>query len=252
MTTDVATEQTSDATSSLSSLPDHTSSTSSELVTAINTTPDDTSPFEKSSLPPSSISLPILESTTLTMAESSSVVPETSTLDEQTSTSMSVTDYFTSSSTVSTPRSKPMRTRKITRRPTTTTVTATRACRTRRRTFLSTLTEQSTSAAVQQAHSLADLLHSNGRNSTSLNLSDLPPSSWNLSFQTNQSLLLDITLPSVNLQINEVETKEFSLSMNLTTSNETSHRPSEVILGHVRSEHFQLTLVTTDGINLQV
>ena len=256
--TEMETQQTSEATSSLSSLPDLTSSISSEPFSAITT-----APFEISSLPASSSSSPTFDSTTLTTTELSSALPETSTLNEQTTAPTTVTEYLTFSASVSSLRSRPMRTRRSSRRPRTTTITSTRTYRTRRRTSLSTLPDQSTSAV--------DLLQS-FLHSTSLNLTDLPPSSWNLSLQTNRSLLLDITLPSsnvtsnltladiqadrfvasivgssVNLQVHEVEAKEFSLTMNLT-----SVQPSEVIIGHVRSEHFQLTLSKTDEINLQV
>ena len=114
--TDVATEQTSDATSSLSSLPDHTSSTTSELVTELTTAPDDPSLFETSSLPSSSTLLPMLDFTTLTTAEPSSVVPERSAL-------TIVTKYLTFSDTIFSPCSKPMRTRRTSRLRSTTTVT---------------------------------------------------------------------------------------------------------------------------------
>lgn len=110
----------------------------------------------------------------------------------------------------------------------------------------------------------------------SLNLVDLPPSSWNLSFQTNESILLDMTLPSsnatsnltlgniqaerfsasiagssVNLQVNQIETKQFSLTMNLT-NNSTSNQRSEVLIGRIKTEKFQMKISKTDDINLKI
>ena len=112
-----------------------------------------------------------------------------------------------------------------------------------------------------------------------IDLADHPPTSWNLSFQTNDSILLDIVLPaatdlstvpnltlsnihadrfvatvvgsSTNLQVDEIQAKDFSLAVNLT-SNSSVEQPSEVIIGHVKSDQFQLTLTKSNKMNLQV
>ena len=95
-----------------------------------------------------------------------------------------------------------------------------------------------------------------------VNLIDYPPSSWNLSFSTNESLLLDIVLPKqnhmltptettnltfteieahqlstniigfpANLEIEKILTKQFSLTIN-QINNQTNQIPSDFIRLH--------------------
>ncbi|CAF0863217.1 unnamed protein product [Adineta ricciae] len=113
----------------------------------------------------------------------------------------------------------------------------------------------------------------------SFDLSNLPTSSWNLSLQTNKSIVLDIALPDastangttnlsmtnivaerfttnivgspVSLQVDQVQTKQFSLAMNLT-SNLTNQMSSDVVIGHVKSEQFQLDITKSDNMNIHV
>ncbi|CAM4885008.1 unnamed protein product [Rotaria socialis] len=116
------------------------------------------------------------------------------------------------------------------------------------------------------------------------NLVDLPPSSWNLSLTSNESLVLDLVLPSstnsnattnltftnmeatslstkivgapINLQVDRVQTKQFSLTVNATDSgsnrNRTKSSVSDVIIGHVRSDQFELNFTKTDNMNVRV
>lgn len=119
------------------------------------------------------------------------------------------------------------------------------------------------------------------------NLADLPPSTWNLSLNSNESISLDIKLPSaiypsssdtttnltftnieanrfittingipIHLQVDNVQTKQFSLIMNATDSdlNRTgkSHYFSDVIIGHVKSEQFELNLTKSDNMHVRV
>ena len=124
--------------------------------------------------------------------------------------------------------------------------------------------------------------NSSGEKLIQLNLANLPPSSWEVSFQTNESLLLDIVLPpasypsnadtitnltianveanrfsanivgsSVNLQVDQIQTKQFSLAMNLT-NNQTTPSSSDVVIGHIKSEQFQLDITKSDNMNLHV
>ncbi|CAF3870500.1 unnamed protein product [Rotaria magnacalcarata] len=116
------------------------------------------------------------------------------------------------------------------------------------------------------------------------NLVDLPPSSWDLSLNSNESFVLDLVLPSsansnatsnltftnieatslstkivgapINLQVDRVQTKHFSLAVNATDSgsnrNRTKSSVSDVIIGHVRSEKFELNFTKTDNMNVRV
>jgi hypothetical protein len=114
------------------------------------------------------------------------------------------------------------------------------------------------------------------------NLVDLPPSSWNISLNTNQSVLLDIVLPPalypsslntttnltitnvdanrfatnifgvpLHLQVDQIQTKQFSLAMNLT-NNHSNQSLSDVVIGHIRSEQFELNITKSDNMNLHV
>lgn len=119
-----------------------------------------------------------------------------------------------------------------------------------------------------------------------INLIDQPPSSWNLSLNSNESITIDVVLPPatypsnpntktnltftnieansfstniigtpINLQVDRVETKQFSLKMNTTdTSNQnrTHQHSSDVIIGHVKSEQFQLNLTKSDNMHVHV
>jgi hypothetical protein len=119
------------------------------------------------------------------------------------------------------------------------------------------------------------------------NLIDLPPSSWNLSLNSNESINLDVTLPlpvypsyfntttnltftniqanrfstningmPVNLQFDRVNTKKFSLIMNATDNgmnrNGTIQHLSDIIIGHVKSEQFELNLTKSDNMHVRV
>ena len=120
-----------------------------------------------------------------------------------------------------------------------------------------------------------------------VNLIDLPPSSWNFSLSSNASINLNVELPPpvypatsntktnltftnieanhfstniigkpVNLQVDRVQTKQFSLKMNTTNSDpNSSHRTehaSDVIIGHVKSERFALNLTKSDNMHVHV
>jgi len=129
--------------------------------------------------------------------------------------------------------------------------------------------------------------NSSSEKSIYFNLIDLPPSSWNLSLNSNESIALDVVLPStgypsyfntttnltftniqanrfstningmpVNLQVDRVHTKQFSLIMN-ATDNTMNRNPkiqhlSDVIIGHVKSEQFELNLTKSDNMHLYV
>ena len=114
------------------------------------------------------------------------------------------------------------------------------------------------------------------------NLADLPPSSWNVSLHTNESVLLGIILPPparpltldsttnlsitnveanrfatsivgipVNLQVDQIQTKQFSLAMNLT-NDQPEQSVSDVVIGHIKSEQFELNITKSDNLNLHV
>jgi hypothetical protein len=114
------------------------------------------------------------------------------------------------------------------------------------------------------------------------NLADLPPSSWNVSLHTNESILLGIILPPptrpsthdsttnlsifnveanrfstsivgipVNLQVDHIQTKQFSLAMNLT-NDQVDQSVSDVIIGHIKSEQFELNITKSDNLNIHV
>jgi hypothetical protein len=114
------------------------------------------------------------------------------------------------------------------------------------------------------------------------NLNDLPPSTWNISLQTIESILLDIALPAptypsyantttnltitnveanrfstnivgvpINLLVDLIQTKQFSLAMNLT-HNQTNQSSSDVVIGHVKSEQFELNITKSDNMNVHV
>lgn len=120
-----------------------------------------------------------------------------------------------------------------------------------------------------------------------LNLSDLPPSTWNLSLNSNDSFFLNILLPSasypsssntttnltftnieadrfhtningipIHLQVDRVETKQFSLQINAThqnsSENETNKSLSDIVIGHVKSEQFLLNLTKSDNMHVYV
>ncbi|UJR15969.1 hypothetical protein I4U23_002888 [Adineta vaga] len=113
----------------------------------------------------------------------------------------------------------------------------------------------------------------------SFDLSDLPASSWNLSLQTNESIVLDIVLPDssnsnattnlsitkieadrfttnivgspINLHVDQIHTKQFTLAMNLT-NNLTNQVSSDVVIGHVKSEQFQMDITKSDNMNIHV
>jgi len=115
-----------------------------------------------------------------------------------------------------------------------------------------------------------------------VDLGDLPPSTWDVSFSTNESILLDITLPPssssmnsntttnlsitnveanrfstniiglpLNLQLDQVQAKQVSLAMNLSQE-QSNQTISDVIIGRVRSEQFELNITKSDNMNLQV
>ncbi|CAF3842274.1 unnamed protein product, partial [Rotaria sordida] len=113
------------------------------------------------------------------------------------------------------------------------------------------------------------------------NLNNYPPSSWNLSLNSNDNIVLDVILPistsstnltftnieakslvtniigrPINLQVDRVQTKQFSLVMNATdnslNSNRTRSYISDVIIGHVKSEQFELNLTKTDNMHVRV
>jgi hypothetical protein len=114
------------------------------------------------------------------------------------------------------------------------------------------------------------------------NLANLPPSSWNVSLHTNDSILLGIILPPpskplnfdsitnlsiinvdanrfstsivgipINLQVDQIQTKQFSLAMNLT-NDQINQSVSDVVMGHIKSEQFELNITKSDNINVHV
>lgn len=117
-----------------------------------------------------------------------------------------------------------------------------------------------------------------------VNLADQPPSSWNLSLNSNDSVVLDVVLPSslnpnettnltftnieantlvtnivgtsFNLHVDRVQSKQFLLNVNATDNGQNPNRTkpylSDVIIGHVRSEQFELNLTKTDNMHVQV
>jgi hypothetical protein len=136
------------------------------------------------------------------------------------------------------------------------------------------------------SNELLNALFNSTTNSTEklifFNLSDLPPASWNLSLHTNESIFLDIILPSlspplnpnsttnltftnveanrfttnivgspINLQVDQIQTKQFSLAMDLT-NNQSNQSLSDVVIGHIRSEKFELNITKSDNINVHV
>jgi hypothetical protein len=129
--------------------------------------------------------------------------------------------------------------------------------------------------------------NSSSEKSIYFNLIDLPPSSWNLSLNSSANIVLDVTLPSpvypsysntttnltftniqanrfstningmpINLQLDRVHTKQFSLIMN-TTDNVMNRNPniqhsSDIIIGHVKSEQFELNLTKSDNMHVHI
>lgn len=114
------------------------------------------------------------------------------------------------------------------------------------------------------------------------NLADLPPSSWNVSLHTNESILLAFILPPatypstlnsttnlsitnvdarrfstnivgipINLLVDQIQTKLFSLAMNLT-NDQINQSISDVVIGHIKSEKFELNITKSDNLNLHV
>ncbi|CAF3935144.1 unnamed protein product [Rotaria sp. Silwood2] len=115
------------------------------------------------------------------------------------------------------------------------------------------------------------------------NLLDLPPSSWNLSLNTNESIVFNIALPAsshssnlhttrtnltitnveanrlstniigspVNLQVDKIQVKQFSLAMN-QTNNGTNQSLSDVVIGYVKTDRFELKLTKLDNMNMHV
>lgn len=55
----------------------------------------------------------------------------------------------------------------------------------------------------------------------------------------------------MHLQLNEIETKEFSLMMNLSNT-QPPDRPSDITIGRIKTDQFQLNINKTDQMNLQV
>jgi hypothetical protein len=55
----------------------------------------------------------------------------------------------------------------------------------------------------------------------------------------------------VNLQVDQIQVKEFSLAMNLT-NNQTNQSLSDVVIGHVKSERFQLDITKSDNMNIHI
>jgi hypothetical protein len=143
------------------------------------------------------------------------------------------------------------------------------------------------SSNILLSNELLNTLFNNATNSSNekfifINLADLPPSSWNVSLHTNASILLDIVLPPasypsnintttnltisnvdahrfattiigvpINLQVDQIQTKQFSLAMNLT--NEPANQSlSDVVIGHIKSEQFELNITKSDNMNLHV
>ena len=120
-----------------------------------------------------------------------------------------------------------------------------------------------------------------------VDLTHSPPSAWDLSFNSNETVLLDIALPPstysshsnvttrltftnitahrwrthiygvpVHVQMDRVETKEFALDMNATGSrsppNGTQRYSSDVTIGHVTSDEFRLNLIKSDHMHVNV
>ncbi|CAF3699066.1 unnamed protein product [Rotaria socialis] len=128
-----------------------------------------------------------------------------------------------------------------------------------------------------------ELLNSTSNYSTEkciyLNLIDIPPSSWNLSLNTTESVVLDIALPPsshmtgitnltmgdieanhlstniiglpINLQVDNVHASKFSLSMNQTDNN-VNQLPSNLIIGRIKAEQFELNLIKSDNMDINV
>jgi hypothetical protein len=117
-----------------------------------------------------------------------------------------------------------------------------------------------------------------------IDLARLTPSSWNVSFRTNETILLDITLPRlshpnqttnltiasieanrfrshiigapVHLQVDRVQAREFALNMDssdvLMPSRSSQQYSSDVLIGHVKSEQFELNLTQSDNMHVYV
>ncbi|CAF4294924.1 unnamed protein product [Rotaria magnacalcarata] len=130
---------------------------------------------------------------------------------------------------------------------------------------------------------LTELLNSTTNSSTEkciyLDLIDIPPSSWNLSLNTTESVVLDIALPPsshmtgitnltmgdieanhlstniiglpINLQVDKVHARKFSLSMNQTDNN-VRQLPSHLIIDRIKSEQFELNLIKSDNMDIHV
>lgn len=115
-----------------------------------------------------------------------------------------------------------------------------------------------------------------------IDLNKFPVANWNVSFQTNKSIHLDIILPMlfdsirsntvtnltikhiqannfvttltgpiVNLYGGDIETRQFSLLFNLS-NNQTLDKSSEVIIGHVKTETFQLNITRSNRMNISI
>ena len=60
----------------------------------------------------------------------------------------------------------------------------------------------------------------------------------------------------IHLQVDRVETKQFSLQINAThqnsSENETNKSISDIVIGHVKSEQFQLNLTKSDNMHVYV
>jgi hypothetical protein len=114
---------------------------------------------------------------------------------------------------------------------------------------------------------------------------NLPASSWNFSLNSNESIVLDVALPPatypsypntttnltftnieanrfstningipINLHVDRVQTKQFSLTMNATDDdiNRSPKTQSDVIIGHVKSEQFELNLTKSDNMHVRI
>ena len=216
----------------------------------------------------------------------SSPPPKSVTRKRTTRRTTSTTTTTTEQRVLDTRRAKLNRSRTSTRRTTTTTTTTIPPVSTQ--TYQSTLLPppaiKSNRPSAPMPEDLSHTLFQSNASSPShrhvhIDLIDRPPTSWNLSFQTNDSILLDIVLPvatdlstvpnltlsnihadrfaativgsSVNLQVDDIQTKDFSLAVNLT-NNGSAEQPSEVIIGHVKSDQFHLTLTKSNKMNVQV
>ena len=121
-----------------------------------------------------------------------------------------------------------------------------------------------------------------------IDLTQSPPSAWNLSFHSNESVFLDVALPPstyfshsnvtthltfknitahrwkthiygvpVHVQMDRVEAKEFALDMNATDnrrslSSVTQRHSSNVTIDHVISDQFRLNLIKSDHMHVNV